>query len=78
MTRPDFSAQNGDITDPEERRQWFQGRAEEFRQKGATFLQCSIHPTIPNLALAEGWKERQNPTPPPHFHLTHKTPEGTP
>lgn len=74
MSKPDFSAQNGDLTNPDEQRAWFDKMAEEFKERGATFAQFSLYPDDKNLLLIEAWKERPNPVPEPHFHMTYLDP----
>lgn len=74
---PDFSAQTAEPLTADERRQWFQSRAKEFRDKGAVEVRVSIDDThSPMISLTEGWLTKPKNPPPPHFHMTHATNPG--
>lgn len=53
---PEFIAQNGDTKTQEEAREWFAEMAHAAKKEGCTFGRMSVHPTMPNLILYEGWK----------------------
>ena len=60
---PDFIAQNGEPMTVEERRAWFDTRAEEMRAEGATWLQFAVDDADnPTVALVEGWRQQPGET----------------
>ena len=72
MTKPDFVAQSAEPMTGKERRAWFDCRAIEMRDRGASWLQFSVDgPEAPTITLAEGWKERPPIQPAPHFQMTY-------
>lgn len=69
--KPDFVFQNGDLSGPEERRQWIRKACVEQRAQGANHFRASIHEDFPKLTMVEGWKENPdwNAIPPQEWGL---------
>lgn len=69
--KPDFVAQSAELMTGNQRREWFQARAVEFKEQGATWLQFSVDDADnPKIALIEGWRARPKVQPAPHFQMT--------
>jgi hypothetical protein len=57
MSEPDFLFQCGEPLTAGERRKWFFDRRVEAMAKGASHHRFSVHKTLPDLILYEGWRE---------------------
>lgn len=57
MSEPFFISQTDEISSPVEMSEWFEKQVEVSKSEGGTFHRATIHPTIKNLILLEGWKE---------------------
>lgn len=53
---PVFVVSSVDKMDEAEQVQWFQTATEQLRAEGANFFRYSVHETVPNLRMVEGWK----------------------
>ncbi len=68
-TAPDLSAQSAEQRTPSERRAWFQCRAEDMRDEGATWRRMTVDDAgDPTVTLIEGWFERPAEQVAPHFY----------
>ena len=68
---PDFAAQNGEPMTGKERQKWFQARAAEMKDQGATWLQMAVDDADnPTITLIEGWRQRPTKQPAPLFLMT--------
>lgn len=67
---PDFSRQTAEPMTAREGSAWFRKAADSMTACGATWFQFSIDDADnPKISLIEGWRERPDPQPSPHFHL---------
>lgn len=69
MSEPDFISQTDEPMTTTERRAWIDARIIDGKAKGARYFQASVHPTIPNLTLVEGWLEDPIEYGSPHWQL---------
>lgn len=76
--KPDYAAQNGEITSKEELYEWQKRCSSEMREKGVQYSRMAwdrIEGT--DVYLMEGWKEKLHPNdyPEPFFFVTATQPE---
>lgn len=57
MSEPTYIAQSREPMSPEQRRSWIKERADEAMVKGCRWFRASVHTTMPELTLVEGWVE---------------------
>lgn len=55
---PDYLRQSGDPMTDDQQVAWFQAAKSEAEGEGVKHLRYSVHPTIPNLRIVEGWAVR--------------------
>ena len=68
---PDFSAQTGEAKTDKDRHAWFQTRAKEIHEKGATWIRVARGTgDEEGLCLIEGWRLAPTVPPAPHFYMT--------
>ena len=54
-TEPIFIAQTAKAHSSEKKREWIVATSDRARAKGVVSCRVSVHETIPNLILFEGW-----------------------
>lgn len=70
--KPDYVAQTFDaehVYDAATARAWFAACGKEAHDEGCTWPQMTVNEDQSGL-LFEGWKERPNPQPAPHWQMT--------
>ena len=55
---PVYLAQTAEPLSVDRRHQWIRGCIDEGRRLGATFFRASVHDSIADLTLVEGWEKQ--------------------